>query len=272
MRGRTIRLSLSRRMVIDFLHFAAAVPTVPVQRRMSLRVVAEARAACRNRPRWTVIFAKSYALVAREFPELRRAYLSIPWPVLYEYPVSNANIVVERDYQGEPTLFSVIIRDAAERPLQELGLILQHASTAAVEDIKDFRRSIQVARLPRPLRRLIWWLGLNIGRQRAKYFGTFGLSVYSALNAESLHPLTPLTALLNYGVIDGDGAVNVRIIYDHRVLDGATVARALARMEEILNSTIAEEMRMSPASGSEDTTKGSEAGHGAAEVRMAQQM
>lgn len=255
-------------MVIDFLHFAAAVPTVPVQRRMSLRVVAEARAACRNRPRWTVIFAKSYALVAREFPELRRAYLSIPWPVLYEYPVSNANIVVERDYQGEPTLFSVIIRDAAEHPLQELGLILQHASTAAVEEIKDFRRSIQVARLPRPLRRFIWWVGLNIGRQRAKYFGTFGLSVYSALNAESLHPLTPLTALLNYGVIDSDGAVNVRIIYDHRVLDGATVARALARMEEILNSTIAEEMRLSPASNSEGTTMGPEAGHRAAEVRM----
>jgi hypothetical protein len=67
--------------------------------------------------------------------------------------------------------------------------------------------------------------------------------VYSALNAESLHPLSPLTALLNYGVIERDGSVAVRIMYDHRVMDGATVARALGRMEQILNSVIRDELR-----------------------------
>lgn len=64
-----------------------------------------------------------------------------------------------------------------------------------------------------------------------------------ALNAESLHPLTPLTTLLNYGVISSDGDVNVRIIYDHRVMNGATVARALARLEEILNIEVTEDLR-----------------------------
>ena len=100
-----------------------------------------------------------------------------------------------------------------------------------------------VAGLPRPLRRFIWWLGLNIGRQRGNYFGTFGLSVYSALNVESFHPLSPLTSVVNYGPIDANGEVNVRIIYDHRVLDGATIGRALARLEEILNGPIVEELR-----------------------------
>jgi hypothetical protein len=50
-------------------------------------------------------------------------------------------------------------------------------------------------------------------------------------------------ALLNYGVIDSDGYVNVRIIYDHRVMDGAIVARALARLEQILNTSILDEIR-----------------------------
>ncbi|HEX3440176.1 MAG TPA: hypothetical protein VHT93_07510, partial [Pseudolabrys sp.] len=54
---------------------------------------------------------------------------------------------------------------------------------------------------------------------------------------------TPLTTLLNYGVIDSDGSVNVRIIYDHRTLNGATVARVLARLEDILNSVVADELR-----------------------------
>ena len=35
----------------------------------------------------------------------------------------------------------------------------------------------------------------------------------------------------------------MRIIYDHRVMDGATIARALGRMEELLNSVILEEVR-----------------------------
>jgi pyruvate/2-oxoglutarate dehydrogenase complex dihydrolipoamide acyltransferase (E2) component len=34
----------------------------------------------------------------------------------------------------------------------------------------------------------------------------------------------------------------VRIIYDHRVMDGATVARALARLEQILNTSILDEI------------------------------
>jgi hypothetical protein len=78
MLGRAVRLSLPRRTIVDLLHFAAAVPSVPVQKRMRLKAVASARAVCRNRPRWAAIFAKAYALVAREFPNLRRAYVKFP--------------------------------------------------------------------------------------------------------------------------------------------------------------------------------------------------
>jgi hypothetical protein len=243
MRGRAIRLSVARRMVIDLLYFAKGIPSLPVQRRMSIGPVVAARTACQERPRWTAIFAKAYALVAREFPELRRAYIKIPWAHLYEYPASNGNIVIERDYRGEPCVFSITVKDPAAYKLADLSRLIQHATTAPVEDIKDYRRMLRIASLPLPLRRLMWWLGLNIGRQRANYFGTFGLSVYSALNAESLHPLTPLTTLLNYGVIDANGGVNVRIIYDHRVMNGATVARALGRLEEILNSVMTDELK-----------------------------
>ena len=230
MRGKFIPLSLPRRTVIDLLHFASAIPTVPVQRLMSLQPVVSARAACSDRPRWTAIFVKAYALAAREFPELRRAYIKLPWPTLYEYPLSNASI----------------IKDPAARPLDDIGEILRHASTAPIDAIKDFQRSMRFAALPRPLRRLLWWVALNFGRQRSNFFGTFAVSVYSGLNAESLHPLTPLTTTLNYGVIDGEGKVTVRVIYDHRVVNGATVARALARLEEILNTSLVEEIRSQP--------------------------
>jgi hypothetical protein len=241
--GRTIRLSKSRRIIIDLLHFARAVPSLPVQRRMRLAAVVDARRACAKRPQWSVIFIKAYALVSREFPTLRRAYIKLPWPQLYEYPSATASIMIEREFEGEPALFSLLLKDPAAISLGQLAARITHATSAPVESIKDFRRALQVVALPRPLRRLIWWIGLNIGRQRGNYFGTFGLSVYSALNAESLHPLSPLTTLVNYGHIGSDGEVNVRIIYDHRVLDGATVARALGRLEEILTGAIVDELR-----------------------------
>ena len=243
MRGRAIRLSVQRRMVIDLLHFARAIPSIPVQKRMSLARLAAARAMCKERPRWTSIFTKGYALVAEEFPELRRAYIKLPWPQLYEYPTSRANILIERDYLGESAICPVSIKDPAHQSLRDIGRLIEHAATAPVEDIKDFRRWMQLARLPRFLRRASWWVGLNWGRQRGNYFGTFGLSVYSVLKAESLHQLAPLTTLLNYGVIDDDGAVDVRIIYDHRVMNGTTIARALARLEEVLNSDIVQEVQ-----------------------------
>jgi len=238
-----IPLSVPRRMVIDLLYFARGIPTVPVQKRMQLAALVAARAACRERPRWTALFTKAYALMAREFPEFRRAYVKLPWPHLYEYPRSNATVIIERDYQGEPGLFSVSIKEPAEQSLREIARQLEHASTAPVESIKDFRRAMQFARLPRPIRRAFWWICLNFGRQRGNYFGTFGVSVYSALNAESLHPLSPLTTLLNYGVMSSDGLLDVRIIYDHRVMNGASVARALGRLEEILNTVILDEVR-----------------------------
>ncbi|MBA4063967.1 MAG: hypothetical protein C0501_09695 [Isosphaera sp.] len=245
MRGVSIRLSAPRRIVGDLMHFAAGVPTVPVQRHMNVGAAAAARAALPKplRPAWAALFTKAFALVARDVPVLRRAYVKLPTPHLYEYPVSVASVAVEREYDGEPAVFGARVTDPAGLPLADLDARLRHAMTAPVGEVKEFRRSLRVARLPRPVRRGLWWLALNLARSRPNYFGTFGVSVYSGLGAESLHPLSPLTYTLNYGVIGPDGGVAVRLVYDHRVADGAAVARALARVEETLAGPVTAELR-----------------------------
>jgi hypothetical protein len=242
MRGLVVPLSRPRRLICDLLHFASGVPTVPVQRRFALAPLVAARRALVDRPPWTAIFVKALSLVAIETPPLRRAYCKLPWPHLYEYPTSVAAVTVERDYRGEKAVLSVRIKDPARRSVAEIAAAIRAGTTLPIEEIKDFRRSLAISGLPRPLRRLLWCVGLNVGRQRANYFGTFGVSVYSALGAESLHPLSPLTSTLNYGVFRADGSLDVRLIYDHRVMDGATVARALARLEEVLNTSLRDEL------------------------------
>ncbi len=178
-------------------------------------------------------------MVAASRADLRRAYLTIPWPHLYEHPVSIASIAIERRWENEDAVFFVQIREPENHTPEQLDDYLQACKVEPVEGIGTFRRTLRVARWPRLVRRFIWWLGLNLtGYKRARNWGTFGVSVYSSLGAESLHPLSPLTTALNYGVIADDGTVDVRIIYDHRVMDGSTVARALGELEQILNGPI----------------------------------
>lgn len=242
--GRIIALSLARRFVGDLIHFARKVPSVPVERRMNLAVVRAARQVAHPRPRWCSIFTKAYALVAANRPPLRRAYLAFPTPHLYEHPDNIAAIGVERQWRGEDAVFFGDIRRPEHHSLLDLDAYLRRWQQEPVEAIGTFRRALKTSRWPRPLRRALWWWGLNgSGPKRARQFGTFGVSAYSGLGASSLHPLSPLTTALNYGVIAEDGSVEVRIIYDHRVLDGATVARALAELESVLNHQILNEIR-----------------------------
>jgi len=240
--GRAIRLLPSRRVQNDFLHFAVKAPILPVQRRMALGTLVAARKACRHRPPWTVLFLKAYAVLAQQIPELRRVYVGLPRPHLYEYPSSVAMIAVERKAAEQMQVFVGRIKDPADRSLAELVEILRHFNEAPLSEIKEFRRVLILGRLPWPLRRFLMWLALNIGPRRIKFFGNFALSVYSALGADSLRPLAPCTVVLNYGVIGTDGTVDVRFNYDHRVMDGATIARALQTLEKILTHDIIGEL------------------------------
>jgi hypothetical protein len=242
MRGHAIRLLPSHRVRNDILHFANKAPILPVQRRMALGALVEARKACRHRPPWTALFLKAYAILAQQTPELRRVYIGLPWPHLYEYPLSIAAVTFERTTGEQVEVFAARIKDPASRPLAELVEVLRRFTQAPLSELKEFRRVLMFGRLPSPLRRFLIWIALNWGRQRANFFGTFALSVYSALGAESLRPLFPCTAVLNYGVIAADGTVDVRLIYDHRVMDGAIIARALQSLEKILTQTMVVEL------------------------------
>lgn len=243
MRGRAIKLSAPRRLVGDLMRFSIKVPRVTVQRQMNLAPLRKARMTQQNRPSWTVLFLKGYGLLSQEIPDLRRAYVKLPRPQLYEYPASVASIAHERELDGEQAVLLSTIKSPETRSITELAALMQAARSRPIAEIKEFRRALKIARAPAPVRWLLMWLGLNIGRQRARFFGTFQLSVYSGLGAESLNPLTPLTTIFNYGSISPDGTVIVRIHYDHRVMDGANVARALERFEKILNNEVANEVK-----------------------------
>jgi hypothetical protein len=241
--GRFIRLSLPRQYIIDLLHFSRKIPSIPVQRQLDLGSTLTARKKLTQAPSWVVIFSKAYAIVCEEFPALRRSYLAMPWAHLYEHPNSLASIAIEKVDDGEPVVAFLRLGGLVDSSLTDLDLCLRQAREAPIEHLRSYRLARQMYWFPTFLRRTVWWIGLNgSGYYRARHFGTFGISVYASSGAESLHPLSPLTSTLNYGLIDAHGKVNVRLVYDHRVLDGSTVARALVRLEEVLTNECVHEL------------------------------
>jgi hypothetical protein len=242
MKGRAVKLSLRRRIVVDFLYFGKKAPTVPVERQIDIAAVQAARAGCAERPHWSAIFAKAFAIAARDIPALRRAYLSFPFPHLYEYPVSVANLAIERSFEGEAAVCPLLIKDPAACTLAEISGALDHAKSAPLTDLPRLRTMLSVARLPWPLRRALYAMVLNSGRHRCNYMGTFGLSTFGPYGAAPMRAISPFTSFLTGGPFDG-GRVNIRGTFDHRVLDGTLMARALVRTEHALNTAILDELK-----------------------------
>lgn len=243
-KGTRIPLSPARKMVIEMLRHARRVPSIPVARTMNVAAAAAARREAEPVPSWTAVFIQLYGLVARRFPELRRALIPWPRPHLYEHPHSVCAVVVERAWRGETVLLGAKVRAPEDAPIDAIDRHVRHFKQAPVWDVGDFRQALRVGRLPGFLRRFTFWHSLYLsGATRAKRMGTFMVSSYGSLGAEQVHPLSFHTTLLTFGPISPAGEVVVKIVYDHRVMDGATVARCLRDLDETLQTDIVAELR-----------------------------
>ncbi len=242
-RGRRLTLSPQRRWITDLLHASRDIPFVTFEREMNLSSLVTLRQQLHTRPGWVAIFTKAYAKIALKMPELRRTYLKSLWPVLYEHPSSVASIAIERDYLGESGVFPTPIKSPETMPLMEIENRLQERKKGEIKQFGEYRRLIRNTRWPRFVRRVLWWGLLNLsGPARARYVGTFGISVTASMGASALGLIAPMTTILCYSPFDSEGKIRVRLTFDHRVLDGAPVARALAELEQELLGGIRDEL------------------------------
>jgi hypothetical protein len=241
MRGTVRKISLPRRVIIDLMRASADVPFVAVRRTLNIDRLATARSALAKRPAWAVIFAKAFALLAREQPLLRTAYLKWPWSRFYEFPQTIAMIVVAPNAAPDGVLmFPVKAPDLVS--LEEADIWLRKAKIDPIETTAFFRKTMIITRLPWPLRRLAWAIGLHIGRQRANYFGNLLVTSVAAFGGGEVEALGPTSFILSYVKVAADGSINVMVRWDHRITDAAVIGTALSRLEQILNEQIADEL------------------------------
>lgn len=243
MRGTVRNITLPRRLVADLMHASIRVPFVSLARPLNIRSLSEARAQAAARPGWAAIFVKAFALVAKEQPVLRTLYVKWPWPAFYELPRSVAMVAIARVEEGQDCVLPQKVTAPDEMALAEVDAMIRHAKDAPIDEVPAFRKILRTTALPLPLRRLFWAIGLNFGRQRANWFGSFGVTSVAAYGAGQLHALSPGPFILSYGVEKPDQTIDVVLRWDHRITDAALVAKVLNRLEQVLNTEIAGELR-----------------------------
>jgi hypothetical protein len=237
--GRYFAVSRFRRLVSDLMHFSARVPSVTIERRMTLPRLIACRDACNARPTWSAIFTKAFAIVAARMPHLRTAYLGLPWPRFYEHYRNIATLSIDRALADERLVLCVPVRDPELLSLAGIDGVIRTHQQKPLEELPWYRRAVTLARVPWPLRGLVWRLALDwLGPVRCRFFGTFGVTSVCAHGAGMVNLVPLLTATIHYGMFDRNGAIDMRLTFDHRVFDGVVAALALEEMEAVLNAEL----------------------------------
>ena len=225
------------------MHASVRVPFVSLARPLNIRSLIEARAQMARPPGWAAIFVKAFALVAKEQPALRTLFVKWPYARFYELPRSVGMVTIARVEDGQDCVLLQRVSAPDEMPLTEVDAVLQHAKEAPIDQVPAFRKMLLATRLPLLIRRLLWWIGLNWGRQRANYFGSFGVTSVAAFGPGELYALGPGPFVLSYGVAEVDQTIDVILRWDHRITDAALIAKVLTRLEQVLNGEISAELR-----------------------------
>lgn len=228
------------------LHAAKRVPTVVGERRLRVKSLADARRAVPNPPAWHTLVVKGLALVSTRVPELRRSYLSRPWPRLFEAPYSVACVVFDREFGGEPATFLAPMLHPERLTLSQIADKVRRWKTDPIEQHGVLRRLVRNAKPPTPVRRLLWSVGLNWnGLLRTRMFGTYAVNSVAAIRTRPTQLVTPITTVWYYGSVNPRGEMDMVFGFDHRVFDGVTIGRAVSELENVFNGELAAEVRAS---------------------------
>lgn len=242
-RGRSRPVSYFRRLVIDLMHFSRKVPAITIERRMDLSALSAARASCTPAPTWSALFIKAFALMGVKKPLLRTSFMPFPWARFYENRSSIAALSVDREVDGERIVLFALVSRADNRSLRDIDAIIREHQTKPLDEIKSYQASLMLSKLPKPIRRFVWWWGLNVyGSSRCHKFGTFGITSVCSKGSGMVRLVPLVTYTLHYGMMEADGSIKMRLTFDHRVLDGATAADLLKDMEATLRGAVLAEV------------------------------
>ena len=238
----TIRCDGHRGCVADIAMLAKNIPLFPVDRWCNLTELTQARTASHHRIGWAAIFLKAYGKVVEQTPELRSWFLPGLWPRIATTNQIVATLAINRIENDTEQLCWARLHQPETLPLVDIQRFIDECCSAPSNEL--FKRQRELEMLPGFLRRAVLrWNLRSASRKRSTRIGTFSLSTLAGYGASNhFHP-TLCTTSISYRPVEADGRCLVTMIADHRVIDGAVVARSLATLEKFLQQDLVHELR-----------------------------
>ncbi|RLF59487.1 MAG: hypothetical protein DRN27_02525 [Thermoplasmata archaeon] len=157
-------------------------------------------------------------------------------------------IIIERKVEGILQPVSYIIRSANNKSFKEIQTELRKAKKAPLgENMALNKFEIFFFKLPKIIRKILWWTSRRNPKIRKKFIGTVGLTSLSMFGSGKIHafPITPMTLTLavgtitseislNKGIFQSRKMLNLTLCADHDIIDGAPMMRFINRLKSII--------------------------------------
>jgi len=201
----------------------------------------------------TAVLLKAIAIAQIKHPATRTVML--PGGQLIQLNKLQGQFTVERFVDEQPAVFFGAIKEPDQKPITDITKELQTYGSAPIEEVPQLRIESKFSKSPWLLRQLMIFVGMRVPQVRLRFMGaTFGLSSLGKYGCRNLISPSVITSMFCVGeaeerplVVNGKieirPMVSIVLNFDHRVLDGATAARFMQDIIELLRGGLEEYVR-----------------------------
>lgn len=196
----------------------------------------------------TAILIKAIGIAQRNHPASRSTIL--PWGRIATFENICAGITIERMVGSQPAVFFGTIESPAEKSLETIMNELRQFSESNINDHPQLALESKFSKMPWLLRQLIFRLAMVIPEFRLRSLGaTFGISSLGKFGVKAITGPCVCTSTFGVGAVEDrpiarKGQIVIRpiltlsLLFDHRCIDGASAARFLKEVKEILEGRL----------------------------------
>ena len=198
---------------------------------------AQRRSEGRPVPTYVAYVLAAYGRTLAEFPNLNSYLRLYPITRLALYQGVDISLTIERDWNGRRIVLLGLLREAQAASVEAVHAFLQERREKPLEELDEFARYRLLLKVPVFLRwHLFQLLVKPFPGLLRQMVGTTAFTSIGRFGSTATTPLSPRACTLSLGKVEDrprakQGAVVaalsawLTVTYDHRVADGAEVAR-----------------------------------------------
>jgi pyruvate/2-oxoglutarate dehydrogenase complex dihydrolipoamide acyltransferase (E2) component len=234
-----------RRHTLYFLGELGRCAPVFLDTEVDMSQVCEHRSEARaHRRRYSVV---SYVLLAatRALLAHPEANTAVRGRRVARFDAVHGKLALDKTVGGHRVVVSAVLRDLQSADLDAIQSQVDHYRDSSPETAPEFTGMRLLHRLPPPVGRLMFRLGVRPLSRRAEVMGTFALSSLGHRPVDGFHSQGGTTITLGVGQVADrpvvrDGTISVAptmrlsMTFDHRAIDGALAADLLTDIAQEL--------------------------------------